>query len=161
MSTAFVFALDYWIYNSPDSPPNIMDVTEGEYSYKIYGPLPNHPFRALAATTLGPNTTIPFLPTTKVDPQKLAFPPAPVALPLIFTPPDDAKIQIISPELDGTISPKPEVYLPANLLRIDIYGNGDDLLSKADNIKTNLMRIIRWRTQQWWISRRNTSSITW
>lgn len=157
---AFIFALDAWVYNSPDFPPQQIHVAHGQYSYRIYPPLPNNPLRVLVANALGPNTAIPFPADAKVDPATLAVPPPLVAIPLIFTTPNGPKIQLLTAALDGTITPTSETFLPSNLLRIDIYGHGQDALPKASSLKTNLMRIVRWHTGQWWITRRTNPSIS-
>jgi hypothetical protein len=158
MSMAFIFALNSWIYTSPTSPPQAKDVQEGDYSYRIYQPTSNDPLLALTANTLAQTATIPFSTVHGSSSQTLQVARPTIVYPLIPFPPNFGKMQLVFPAPDGAFSPSPDVYLPSNLLRIDVYGGDDESLpSKAQSIKAELMRVIRWRTQQWWVTRDSAS----
>ena len=154
LGLSLIYPLNHWIYlDRTEAPQTTVRDYEG-YRYRFYPPIPNDPIRLVNSNALRPGTAIPALPGTEEYMTGFAAPVGPIGIPAIIG--SDGKVSILHfiPDHMGVSNPGPDAHLPANLMRIDIYGaNKEQLSGLLDEIVNRLQRNIRWQTHQWWMTR--------
>lgn len=155
--TSYLFTYPFWIFVDKESPPNIREINAEDYLLRLYPPFRSGPANFIPSPDVNLHT-IPFIPGKK---PQMDLGVKQVSSLAIFPTlvkgrggnagvhtawgPDWAKLEAEMRES------------PMDSLRIDIVGSSAIDENVADqavrNAGSDLIRVLRWRSRQWWIGR--------
>jgi hypothetical protein len=153
---AVLFRVRPWLFIDAANPPQIVSTQVDGLNLRFYCPYRDRPAEALVLSHIFDPARIPYPPDAATSGRVNQQPePGSLLLPVVGAGPGNIEAMHVMFNSKGvflnTFDPK---RLPADSIRIDVEGTDHDKLKGQTTLLfTSFMKLLRWRSGQWWLTR--------